>query len=121
MVKCPSGVASPDVLHFVNDNADRFLHGSRRLRRWPAADARTIMRTIRVKLVLAFLLVITVCLVPTSAAAAYVIRNYQRQDALERLSNFGETVAGAALTPRLSGLTPAEIVNVFADQRGSNT
>src|SRR4051812_37748826 len=79
------------------------------------------MRTIRGKLVLAFLLVITVCLVPTSAAAAYVIRNYQRQDALERLSNFGETVAGAALTPRLSGLSPAEIVNVFADQRGSNT
>ena len=78
------------------------------------------MRTIRGKLVLAFLLVILVCLIPTSVAAAYVIRYYQRQDALENLASYGETVAGAAITARFSNLTPSDIVNVFADQRNQN-
>lgn len=75
------------------------------------------MRTIRGKLSLAFLLVIAVCLIPTSAAAAYVIRYYQRQDAIERLSTFGQTVAGAAMARPFSQLTPAEIVNLFNEQK----
>lgn len=78
------------------------------------------MRTIRGKLSLAFLLIIAVCLIPTSAAAAYVIRNYQRQDAIERLSSFGQTVAGAASAPKFSQFTPAEIVNLFNAQKNSN-
>jgi len=78
------------------------------------------MRTIRGKLSLAFLLIIAVCLIPTSAAAAYVIRYYQRQDAIERLSSFGQTVAGAALARPFSQLTPSEIVNLFNEQKTSN-
>lgn len=78
------------------------------------------MRTIRGKLSLAFLLIIAVCLIPTSAAAAYVIRYYQRQDAIERLSSFGQTVAGAALTRSFSQLTPTEIVNLFNEQKTTN-
>jgi len=71
------------------------------------------MHTIRGKLSLAFLLIIAVCLIPTSAAAAYVIRYYQQQDAIERLSSFGQTVAGAASARQFSQFTPAEIVNIF--------
>ncbi|MHB8644156.1 MAG: sensor histidine kinase [Thermomicrobiales bacterium] len=75
------------------------------------------MRTIRGKLSLAFLLIIAVCLIPTSGAAAYVIRYYQRQDAIERLSSFGQTVAGAAVARPFSQLTPTEIVNLFDAQK----
>lgn len=78
------------------------------------------MRTIRGKLSLAFLLIIAVCLIPTSGAAAYVIRYYQRQDAIERLSSFGQTVAGAALARPFSQLTPTEIVNLFNEQKTNN-
>lgn len=78
------------------------------------------MRTIRGKLTLAFLVIIAVCLIPTSAAAAYVIRGYQRQDALERLSSYGQTVAGAAVARPFSQLSPSEIVNLFNEQRNSN-
>lgn len=78
------------------------------------------MRTIRGKLTLAFLVIIAVCLIPTSAAAAYVIRNYQRQDALERLASYGQTVAGAVLARPFSQLTPAEVVNSFNEQKNSN-
>ncbi len=78
------------------------------------------MRTIRGKLSLAFLLIIAVCLIPTSGAAAYVIRYYQRQDAIERLSSFGQTVAGAALARPFSQLSPSEIVNLFNEQKTSN-
>ena len=78
------------------------------------------MYTIRGKLSLAFLLIIAVCLVPTSAAAAYVIRYYQQQDAIERLSSFGQTVAGAASARQFSQFTPAEIVNIFNAQKSSN-
>ncbi len=78
------------------------------------------MRTIRGKLSLAFLLIIAVCLIPTSAAAAYVIRYYQRQDAIERLSSFGQTVAGAAMARPFSQLTPTEIVNLFNEQKSGN-
>ncbi len=78
------------------------------------------MRTIRGKLSLAFLLIIAVCLIPTSGAAAYVIRYYQRQDAIERLSSFGQTVAGATLARPFSQLTPSEIVNLFNEQKTSN-
>jgi signal transduction histidine kinase len=79
------------------------------------------MRTIRGKLTLAFLLIIAVCLIPTSAAAAYIIRYYQRQDALERLATYGQTVAGAAQARQFTQLPPTEIVNLFADQKNSNT
>jgi len=78
------------------------------------------MYTIRGKLSLAFLLIIAVCLIPTSAAAAYVIRYYQQQDAIERLSSFGQTVAGAASARQFSQFTPAEIVNIFNAQKSSN-
>lgn len=78
------------------------------------------MHTIRGKLSLAFLLIIAVCLIPTSAAAAYVIRNYQQQDAIERLSSFGQTVAGAASAQKFAQFTPAEIVNLFNAQKSSN-
>lgn len=81
---------------------------------------RTNMRTIRGKLTIAFLVIIAVCLIPTSAAAAYVIRYYQRQDALERLASYGQTVAGAALARPFSQLTPSEVVNSFNEQRNSN-
>ena len=79
------------------------------------------MRTIRGKLTLAFLVIIAVCLIPTSAGAAYVIRYYQRQDALERLSSYGQTIAGAALARPFSQLSPSEIVNLFSEQRNSGT
>ncbi|MCA1669755.1 MAG: hypothetical protein LC793_20660 [Thermomicrobia bacterium] len=78
------------------------------------------MRTIRGKMSLAFLLIIAVCLIPTSAAAAYVIRYYQRQDAIARLSAFGQTVAGAANTRQFSQFTPAEIVSLFNAKKGDN-
>src|SRR4051794_9594770 len=78
------------------------------------------MRTIRGKLTLGFLLVIAVCLIPTSVAATYVIRYYQRQDALERLSSYGQTVAGATLARPFSQLTPAETVSLFNEQKNSN-
>ncbi|MGI8857304.1 MAG: sensor histidine kinase [Thermomicrobiales bacterium] len=78
------------------------------------------MRTIRGKLTLAFLLIIAVCLIPTSAAATYVIRYYQRQDALERLASYGQTVAGAAQARQFSQLAPAEIVNLFDQQKTLN-
>ncbi|MGI8686957.1 MAG: sensor histidine kinase [Thermomicrobiales bacterium] len=78
------------------------------------------MHTIRGKLSLAFLLIIAVCLIPTSAAAAYVIRYYQRQDAIERLSSFGQTVAGAANARQFTQFTPTEIVNLFNAQKSSN-
>jgi signal transduction histidine kinase len=78
------------------------------------------MHTIRGKLSLAFLLIIAVCLIPTSAAAAYVIRYYQRQDAIERLASFGQTVAGAASARPFSQLTPTDIVNLFNAQKSSN-
>jgi len=78
------------------------------------------MHTIRGKLSLAFLLIIAVCLIPTSVAAAYVIRYYQRQDAIERLSSFGQTVAGAANARQFSQFTPTEIVNLFNAQKNSN-
>ncbi len=78
------------------------------------------MHTIRGKLSLAFLVIIAVCLIPTSAATAYVIRNYQQQDAIERLSSFGQTVAGAASAPKFAQFTPAEIVNLFNGQKSSN-
>lgn len=78
------------------------------------------MHTIRGKLSLAFLLIIAVCLIPTSAAAAYVIRYYQRQDAIERLASFGQTVAGAANARQFTQFTPAEIVNLFNAQKSSN-
>ncbi len=78
------------------------------------------MHTIRGKLSLAFLLIIAVCLIPTSAAAAYVIRYYQRQDAIERLSSFGQTVAGAASARQFSQFTPTDIVNLFNAQKSSN-
>ena len=79
------------------------------------------MRTIRGKLTLAFLLIIAVCLIPTSAAATYVIRYYQRQDALERLGTYGQTVAGAAQARQFSQFSPAEIVNLFDGQKTTNT
>ena len=79
------------------------------------------MRTIRGKLTLAFLLIIAVCLIPTSAAATYVIRYYQQQDALERLATYGQTIAGAAQAPRFTQLAPTEIVNLFDSQKTSNT
>jgi signal transduction histidine kinase len=79
------------------------------------------MHTIRGKLTLAFLLIITVCLIPTSAAATYVIRYYQRQDALERLATYGQTVAGAAQARQFSQLSPAEVVTLFDGQKTSNT
>lgn len=78
------------------------------------------MRTIRGKLTLAFLVVIAVCLVPTSAAAGYVIRNYQRADALERLASYGQTVTEAVGARPFSQLTPAEIVSQFNAQKTSN-
>src|SRR6476646_7064873 len=81
---------------------------------------RARMRTIRGKLTLAFLLVIVVCLLPTSVAAAYVIRNYQRAEALDRLSSYGQTVAEAVGTRPFSQLTPAEIVDLFNQQKTSN-
>jgi signal transduction histidine kinase len=79
------------------------------------------MRTIRGKLTLAFLLIIAVCLIPTSAAATYVIRYYQRQDALARLATYGQTVAGAAQARQFSQLSPAEVVTLFDGQKTSNT
>ena len=95
-----------------------FLQESGTLGAWRDGNLQDrIMRTIRAKLTLAFLLIIVVCLVPTSAAAAYVIRYYQRQDALERLSSYGQTVAGAALSPRIGQLTPSELVTLFNEQR----
>ncbi len=78
------------------------------------------MRTIRGKLTLGFLLIIAVCLVPTSVATTYVLRYYQRQDALEQLSAFGQTVAGATSARVFSQLTPAEIVTQFNEQKNSN-
>ena len=77
------------------------------------------MRTIRGKLTLAFLLIIIVCLVPTSTAAAYVIRRYQRQDALERLTSFGQTVAGAMMARQFSQISPTETVSLFKEQKNS--
>jgi signal transduction histidine kinase len=78
------------------------------------------MHTIRAKLSLAFLLIIAVCLIPTIAAAAYVIRYYQRQDAIERLSSFGQTVAGATNARQFAQFTPDEIVNLFNAQKSSS-
>lgn len=78
------------------------------------------MRTIRAKLILAFLAVIVVCLVPTSLAAGKVIRDYQRQDALERLAILGQTVTSASVGPRFAQLTPTEIVNVFNEQKNGD-
>lgn len=74
------------------------------------------MRTIRAKIILAFLVVIIVCLVPTSLAANYVIRHYQRQDALERLSSLGQTVAGAMFGRPFAQSTPTEIISSFNEQ-----
>jgi signal transduction histidine kinase len=79
------------------------------------------MRTIRGKLTLAFLLIIAVCLIPTSAAATYVIRYYQQQDALERLATYGQTVAGAAQARQFAQLSPAEVVTLFDGQKTSDT
>ena len=78
------------------------------------------MHTIRAKLSLAFLLIIAVCLIPTIAAAAYVIRYYQRQDGIERLTSFGQTVAGATNARQFAQFTPDEIVNLFNAQKSSN-
>jgi signal transduction histidine kinase len=78
------------------------------------------MRTIRAKIILAFLAVIVVCLVPTSLAAGYVIRHYQQRDALERLSSLGQTVAGAMLGRPFAQSTPEEIIGFFNEQRNTD-
>lgn len=78
------------------------------------------MRTIGAKLILAFLAVIAVSLVPASLAAGKVIRDYQRQDALERLAVLGQTVTSASVGPRFAQLTPAEIVSVFNEQKNGD-
>lgn len=57
------------------------------------------MRTLQGKLILAFLLVIGLCLVPTSAVAAVIVRNYQGQEELDHLARIGAPIT-AALTGR---------------------
>src|SRR5947209_2939348 len=78
------------------------------------------MRTIRAKIILAFLVVIVVCRLPTSLAAGYVLRHYQRQDALERLSPLGQTVAGVTVGKPFQQYSPTEIVASFNEQKSQD-
>lgn len=60
------------------------------------------MRMIQGKLTLAFLVVILVCLLPTSLGAAIIIQKYQERDALDSLAAIGEPVAGLLATRRFA-------------------
>lgn len=60
------------------------------------------MRMIQGKLTLAFLVVILVCLLPTSLGAAVIIQRYQERDALDSLAAIGEPVAGLLATRRFA-------------------
>lgn len=56
------------------------------------------MHSIRLKLTLAFLVVILVCLVPTSLASAVIIGRYQQQESIDRLATIGQGTTAALAT-----------------------
>ncbi len=84
------------------------------------------MQSIRAKFILAFLLVIVVCLLPTSIASAFVLRKYQQRDALDGLENVAQSATVAlASRPFLSQQivqSQAELNAILDEQaRATNT
>ncbi len=82
------------------------------------------MRTIQAKLTLAFLVVIVVCLLPTSVASGLLIRGSQQRDTLDILETVGRPIAAAlAFRPGLAAELPQSPggIATIADEAGLPT